>query len=154
MNMGRGIKYPQDDWIDMDLGPQDLLLRFQCWHRSRLSRSAVEVSVFPYTYTRTTDVLWGKRDSVATLKRRAPLSTSATPSRREGQEPWGDQPLQVFETLNIKGPLYYTKVCFGWLSLQTQERKSLNTSKEGICNVNGWKGNVPYLEGLAQILGR
>ena len=33
--------------------------------------------------------------------------------------------------------LYYAKVCFGWLSLQTQERVSLNTSKEDICNVKG-----------------
>ena len=33
--------------------------------------------------------------------------------------------------------IYYAKVCFGWLSLQTQERVSLNTSKEDICNVKG-----------------
>ena len=32
---------------------------------------------------------------------------------------------------------YYAKVCFGWLSLQTQERVSLNTSKEDICNIKG-----------------
>ena len=33
--------------------------------------------------------------------------------------------------------LYYAKVCFGWLSLQIQERVLLNTSKEDICNVKG-----------------
>ena len=33
--------------------------------------------------------------------------------------------------------LYYAEVCFGWLSLQTKERVSLNTSKEDICNVKG-----------------
>ena len=41
--------------------------------------------------------------------------------------------------------------------LQTKERVSLNTSKENICNVKGVVvkiGYAPYLEGLAQILGR
>ena len=33
--------------------------------------------------------------------------------------------------------LYYAKVCFGWLSLETKERVSLNISKEDICNVKG-----------------
>ena len=53
--------------------------------------------------------------------------------------------------------LYYAKVCFGWLFLQTKERVSLNTSKEDICNVKAEvakTGYAPYLEGLAQILGR
>ena len=54
--------------------------------------------------------------------------------------------------------LYYAKFCFGWLSLlQTKERVLLNTSKEDICNVKGEvveTGYAPYLEGLAQILGR
>ena len=41
--------------------------------------------------------------------------------------------------------------------MQTKERVSLNTSKENICNVKGVVvkiGYAPYLEGLAQILGR
>ena len=44
----------------------------------------------------------------------------------------------------------------GGYLLQTKERMSLNTSKEDICNVKGEmvEGFVPYLEGLAQILGR
>ena len=45
-----------------------------CWRGSRPSGSAVEVSVFQYTYTRTTNVLWGKRDSAATLSRGENLS--------------------------------------------------------------------------------
>ena len=39
------------------------------WRRSQPARSAIEVSVFQYTYTWTTEVLWGKRDCVATLSR-------------------------------------------------------------------------------------
>ena len=45
----------------------------------------------------------------------------------------------------------------GGYLLQTQERVWLNTSKEDICNVKGEvveTGYAPYLEGLAQILGR
>ena len=45
----------------------------------------------------------------------------------------------------------------GGYLLQTKERMSLNTSKKDICNVKGEKvkmGYAPYLEGLAQILGR
>ena len=48
---------------------------------------------------------------------------------------------------------------FVWVGylLQKKERVSLNTSKEDICNVKGEvveTGYAPYLEGLAQILGR
>ena len=45
----------------------------------------------------------------------------------------------------------------GGYLLQTKERMSLNTSKKDICNVKGEMaetGYTPYLEGLAQILGR
>ena len=45
----------------------------------------------------------------------------------------------------------------GGYLLQTKERMSLNTSKKDICNVKGEMvkmGYAPYLEGLAQILGR
>ena len=45
----------------------------------------------------------------------------------------------------------------GGYLLQTKERVLLNTSKEDICNVKGEmveRVYVPYLEGLAQILGR
>ena len=45
----------------------------------------------------------------------------------------------------------------GGYLLQTKERVSLSTSKEDICNVKGEvveTDYAPYLEGLAQILGR
>ena len=45
----------------------------------------------------------------------------------------------------------------GGYLLQTKERMSLNTSQKDICNVKGEMvetSYVPYLEGLAQILGR
>ena len=45
----------------------------------------------------------------------------------------------------------------GGYLLQTKERMSLNTSKKDICNVKGemvQTSYAPYLEGLAQILGR
>ena len=47
-------------------------------------------------------------------------------------------------------------VLCGYL-LQTKEMMSLNTTKKDICNVKGEMvetGYGPYLEGLAQILGR
>ena len=72
-----------------------------------------------YTYTRTTEILWRKRDG------------TATPSRGERSGFYCfSRPLTSKKVL-----LYYTKVCFGWLSLQTTERMSLNTSKEGIKKV-------------------
>ena len=73
------------------------------------------------------------------LKRRVPLSASAPPSRERESLPlswpsfyWFSRPLTSKKVF-----FYYTKVCFRWLSLQTQERVSLNTSKEDICNVKG-----------------
>ena len=45
----------------------------------------------------------------------------------------------------------------GGYLLQTKERMLLNTSKKDICNIKGEvveTGYAPYLEGLAQILGR
>ena len=72
------------------------------------------------------------------LKRRVLLSTSATPLKGELHDPCLDKLLLVSQVPYIKeGPLFYAKVCFGWLSLQTQERVLLNTSKEDICNVKG-----------------
>ena len=80
------------------------------------------------------------------------------PQGGEHPDPCLDKLLLVSQVPYIKeGPLFYAKVCFGWLSLQTQERVLLNTSKEDICNVKGEMvetGYVPYLEGLAQIWGR
>ena len=43
----------------------------------------------------------------------------------------------------------------GYLLQTTKERMSLNTSKKDICTVKGeMVSYAPYLEGLAQILGR
>ena len=71
------------------------------------------------------------------LKRRVPLIALATPRG-------STKSLALTSLYRFFGPLtskkvlfYYTKVCFGWLSLQTQERVLLNTSKEDICNVKG-----------------
>ena len=99
-------------------------------------------------YTRTTEILWRKRDSTA---RPLPQEES-TPTLALTGFYCFSRPLTSKKVL-----LYYTKVCFGWLSLQTQARVSLNTSKEDICNVKGEMvetSYAPYLEGLAQILGR
>ena len=69
---------------DTDLGPQDPLLRFQ----------------YSNTHTHGLQTSCGGKGPVGekgrhghSLKRRAPLSASATPSRGERQEPWSDQPL-------------------------------------------------------------
>ena len=94
-----------------------------------------------FKYTQTTEILWRKRDG------------TATPSRGERSGFYCfSRPLTSKKVL-----LYYTKVCFWWLSLQTQERKSLNTSKGDICNVKGEmvEKSLSYTwGGLAQILGR
>ena len=122
------------------LHPFPLFSSFVRWCRSQHTRSAVEVSVFKHTYTRTTDVLWGKRDGSATLSR--------------GECFWLPLPLpqggsakslaltslyRFFRPLTSKKVLfYYTKVCFGWLSFaDKRERMSLITSKEDICNAKG-----------------
>ena len=50
---------------------------------------------------------------------------------------------------------YYAQVCLGWLSLA--DNKGEGVSKKDICHVKGEvveTGYAPYLEGLAQILGR
>ena len=127
------------------------------WRRSRPTRSAVEVSVFQYTYTRTTEVLWGKRDSKATLSR--------------GECLWSPWPLpqggstkslaltslyRFFRPLTSKKVLfYYTTVCLGWFSLADNREDVIEYIKGGHLQCkrrNGWNGFVPYLEDLAQIL--
>ena len=71
------------------------------------------------------------------LKRRVPLIALATP-RGSTKSLALTSLYRFFRPLTSKKVLfYYAKVCFGWLSLQTQERVSLNTSKENICNVKG-----------------
>ena len=53
--------------------------------------------------------------------------------------------------------LYYAKVCFGWLSFADKGEDVAEYIKEGYLQCkrrNGPNSYVPYLEGLAQILGR
>ena len=86
-----------------------------------------------------------------------PLSQEESASDHLGHSLKGEPPTlaltslyRFFRPLTSKKVLfYYAKVCFGWLSLQTQERVSLNTSKEDICNVKGQNGR----NGLCPIPG-
>ena len=53
--------------------------------------------------------------------------------------------------------LYYAKVCFGWLYFADKGEGITEYIKGGYLQCkgrNGRKGYVPYLKGLAQILGR
>ena len=53
--------------------------------------------------------------------------------------------------------LYYAEVCFGWLSFAYKGEGVAEYIKGGYLQCkrrNGWIGYAPYLEGLAQILGR
>ena len=53
--------------------------------------------------------------------------------------------------------LYYAQVCFGWLSFADKGEDVTEYIKVGYLQCkrrNGQDGYVPYLEGLAQILGR
>ena len=53
--------------------------------------------------------------------------------------------------------LYYAKVCFGWLSFADKGEDVSEYIKGGYLQCkgrSGWIGYAPYLEGLAQILGR
>ena len=53
--------------------------------------------------------------------------------------------------------LYYAKVCFGWLSFADKGEDVAEYIKEGYLQSkrrNGLNSYVPYLEGVAQILGR
>ena len=53
--------------------------------------------------------------------------------------------------------LYYAKVCFGWLSFADKGEGVTEYIKEGYLQCkrrSGQNGYAPYLEGLAQILGR
>ena len=101
-----------------------------------------------YKYTLTTEILWRKRDSEATL------------SRGEHLDPCLDRLLLFFlDPLHQRWSSFtmHRFVLGGYLLQTTKERMSLNTSKKDICNVKGEMvetGYAPYLEGLAQILGR
>ena len=53
--------------------------------------------------------------------------------------------------------IYYAKVCFGWLSFADKGEDVTEYIKEGHLQCKGRSsrtGYAPYMEGLAQILGR
>ena len=108
--------------------------------------TAVSVVVAVFTYTRTTEILWGKRDA------------SATPSKGEHPDPCLDRLLCFSRPLTSKMVLlYYAKVCFGWLSFEDKGEGVAEYIKVGCLQCegrNGPTGYAPYLGGLAQILGR
>ena len=102
-------------------------------------------------FTRTTEVLWRKRDGMATLSER-------------GQEGQRAQPLPGQAFIAFLGTLHR-----GWSSFTmhrftlgdyllqiTKERMLLITSKRRMLQIKGKSsltGYTPYLGGLAQILG-
>ena len=110
--------------FDADPSLQDLLLRFQYsnTHTHRLQRSC------------------GGKGTAQPLSQEENASECLSHSLKGGNA----KSIALTSLYRFSRPLtskkvlfYYTKVCLGWLSLQTQERKSLNTSKEDICNVKG-----------------
>ena len=125
------------------------------WCGSRPAGSGVVVAKYKYTWT--TETLWRKRDGAATLSRGECLWAFGHSFKRRATRPLPWQAFIVF-----LGPLHqrwssFTRFVLGGYLLQTKERMSLNTSKKDICNVKGEvvkTGYAPYLEGLAQILGR
>ena len=93
------------------------------------------------------------------LKRRAPLSTSATPSRGESAPTLALTGFYCFSRplASKKVLLYYAKVCFGWLSFADKGEGVAEYIEGGYLQCKGRNGRIsyaPYLEGLAQILGR
>ena len=123
------------------------------WRRSRPAESAVVAAIYKYTWT--TEILWRKRDGMATLSR--------------GERLWVPWPLpQEESTLTLAltgfycflGPLHQRWSSFtmhrfvlGGYLLQTKERVLLITSKKkDICKCkgkSGWTGYTLSLEGLA-----
>ena len=99
-----------------------------------------------YTYTQTTEIPWRKRDAEATLSRGEHPTLALTGFY------CFSRPLTSKNVL-----LYYAKVCFGWLSFADKGEAGTEYIKGGYLQCkrrNGQTGYAPYLEGLAQILGR
>ena len=100
-----------------------------------------------FTYTRTTAILWGEKGWQGhSLKRGGPPTLASTGFY------CFSRPLTSKTVL-----LYYAKVCFGWLSFADKGEGVAEYIKGGHLQCKGrsdQNGKVPYLEGLAQILGR
>ena len=129
--------------LDADLGPQDLLLRFQ------------------YSNTHTHGLQWscGGKGTEATLSGGECLrSPRPLPQGGSTQSLAVTSLYRFFRLLTSKKVLlYYTKACLGWLSFADNREDVTEYIKGGHLQCkrrNGRKGSVPYLEGLAQILGR
>ena len=104
------------------------------WHGSQATGSGVVVAI--YKYTRTTEILWRKRDSMATLSRESAPTLALT------------------GFYCFSRPLTSKMVLIGLFWVVIFFRQYI---KEGYLQCkgrNGLKGYVPYLEGLAKILGR
>ena len=133
---------------DAALSPQDLLLRFQ----------------YSNTHTHRLQTSCGGKGMAR------PLSQEESASECLGRPlPQGGSAKSLALTsfywfsrlLTSKKVLfYYTKVCFGWLSFADTGEGVTEYIKGGHLQCkrrngqNGQNGFVPYLEGLAQILGR
>ena len=94
-----------------------------------------------YKYTQTTEILWRKRDSKATLSRGERLSARPLPQ------------VESFRTLALTGfycfsrpltskmvLLYYAKVCFGWLSFADKGEGVTEYIKGGYVQCKGRSG--------------
>ena len=123
------------DSFDADPGPRDLCVV-----------AAMD------KFTRTTEILWRKRDSMATLYVR---------ERARGPE---SQPLPGQAFIAFLGTLYPGWSSFimhrftvgDYLLQTTKKRMLLIISKRRMLQIKGesdWTGYTPYLGGLAQILG-
>ena len=107
------------------------------------------------------DPLWLQYSNTHRLQKSCGGKGAAWPLCQE--ESTRPLPWQAF--IAFLGPLHQRWSSFimhrfvlgGYLLQTTKDMMSLNTSKKDICNVKGEMietGYVPYLEGLAQILGR
>ena len=114
---------------DADPGPQDLLLWPQYTHTHRLQKSC------------------GGKGTAWPLSQEESAPTLALTGFHCFSRPFTSKMVL----------LYYAKLCFGWLSFADKGEGVAEYITGGYLQCkrrNGPNGYVPYLEGLAQILGR
>ena len=119
--------------IHLIVPPFDQSMRCTKWELTQISASKICCcGCHIHIHTDYRDPVGEKGRRGHSLKRRGPLSTSATPSRGEHMTLALTGFYCFSRPLTSKKVLfYYAKVCVGWLSSQTQERVSLSTSKLG-----------------------
>ena len=105
------------------------------WRGSQPAGSSVVAAI--YKYTRTTEILWRKRDSSATLSEESAQTLALTGFY------CFSRPLTSKMVL-----LYYAKVCFGWLSFADKGENVTEYIKEGYLQckrINGqnWLCSIP-----------